>query len=647
MTTAIRSLISKELQQHRSLLLWVTGFSLFITWLLFRIYDAGGGGLSYLTITSFFASPVLVIIAFVIGQRLVAAEYYGQTQRFIESLPISRGYVHWVKYWFGFLALLLILTLVWGTFVAAAAGSEPVSGQFIGLMFMRMCAFVFCMWSVVFTFSLLGRLRVPLIAGAAFVALLINNLTEFELHRFGPMALMDKDLFAFERATVPLRNLLETLVSGAIILALGMWMAGARDGSVMETLATPVTTRAKGFLIALGLAAIGFSSYFGPEPEAAAFSYSSPYVVSDSNVEVAYLAPEYEADALRLLQYMVERSEALDEVLPPTRAGSQIRVSLDPSLVATTFDTQMADPIQGTNVSANFASSSGWDVDFFGAYVFHNVVGARKDGRLYLEPHHWLLDGFTRWWAAFGDHSSDAVDSSIDPIMLKALHVTRNASIDAALLLNWDTTAELYGDTGAMTVAYSGFRVMQEQLGTAAALSFARQEFSRPTYGDIRDWWSDWRDPLPARFSRATGWSLSEFVDVWDRRMSELRESPIYRMELDAIAKGVLTIEPEISDQGARSLRYSLNLDQPLPANTRCVALHTRLPSYDINVGRAMLREAEVLWPEPDDTTDGLSVDYILAGEYGQGTRLFAAFECQFPDFSTPLYLGSVRLTMP
>jgi len=60
-----------------------------------------------------------------------------------------------------------------------------------------------------------------------------------------------------------------------------------------------------------------------------------------------------------------------------------------------------------------------------------------------------------------------------------------------------------------------------------------------------------------------------------------------------------------------------------------------------------MLREADVFWPEADDANHALSVDYVLEGEYGQGTRLFAAFECQFPDFSTPLYLGSVRLTMP
>ena len=84
-----------------------------------------------------------------------------------------------------------------------------------------------------------------------------------------------------------------------------------------------------------------------------------------------------------------------------------------------------------------------------------------------------------------------------------------------------------------------------------------------------------------------------------------------------------------------------------LPADTKCVALHTRLPSYDIQVGRTMYRESEFYWVASDDFNDATSMNHVLAGQYGQGTRVFAALECQYPEFAAPLYLGSVRLTMP
>ena len=230
--------------------------------------------------------------------------------------------------------------------------------------------------------------------------------------------------------------------------------------------------------------------------------------------------------------------------------------------------------------------------------------------------------------------------------MLEALHVSRNTPISEQVLRQWDVSSDKFGEIMAMSVGYSGWEVLQESKGTEATLELARQEFSRPSYGDVRDWWMDWRDPLSQRFERATGWRWEDFLTTWEQRLAELRLREDYRHELDAIATGELTITPEVTD-GVRSLHYALTLNQPLPANTRCVALHTRLPSFDLTVGRGMLREVELLWPDASESQSGLSIDYLLRGEYGQGARVFAAFECHFPQFPSPLYLGSRRLTMP
>lgn len=647
MMASIRSLATKELRQHLALLLWLLAFTALVTWLLLETQSTYGGGLSYLSATSIFANPVLVIIAFVLGQRMITAEYYGQTQRFIEALPVKRSSIHWVKYWVGFACLLVAFSVAWLGLLAAANGSEPISARFVGLMYLRMCAFSFALWSLVFTFSLLGRMRVPLIAAAAFAASMVNMFTSFEMDRFGPIALMDTDLFTFARSTVPVRHLLETVVFGGTVLSLGMWMASARDGSLMETLATPVTSRAKGFLLALGITAIGVVAYFGPEPEAEPFAYTSPYVLADGNIEIAYLHPEMEADALRLLQYILERRTTFNDFAAPGGGSTMVRISYDPSLEATRFESQMNDPVEGVVVSANFQTSLQWDETFFGAYVFHHVVEGRKKGRLFLEPYHWLLDGFSRWWAAFGELTYARTDTWFDPVMLEALHVTRDTTLSAELLRDWDTTSEVFGEYGAMTMAYSAFRVLQEELGTEALLAFLRSEFTRSTYGDVRDWWIDWRDPLAERFSRATGMSIATFAEHWESRMAELGEMPVYQEALDAIAKSELVIEPEISEQGLRSVRYTLTLDRPLPTGSKCTILHARLRSYDLPVGRSMLREVDVFWPEPGEHNDGTTLSYSLNNTFGQGSRLFAAMECRFPQFVAPLYLGGTRLTMP
>ena len=463
MITAIGALTRKELQQHKGTFIGLLCFSWVVTWLLFRITNAGGRVLSYLTITSVFAVSALVVIAFVIGQRLISVEYYGQTQRFIEALPIRRWHVQWVKYCVGLFSLFLLIASVWFACLNAAQRTETITPLFMGLMALRLTGFVFALWSTVFTLSLLGRLRVPLIASVALAFILINSFTQFEFGRYGPLALVDQQLFAFERTALPFTNLIETLIGGSLMLGLGMWLANKRDGSLVETLATPLDTRAKGFLIALSITTLGIYSYFGPEPEAAPFKFSDIYVVSDGPVEIAYLDPQFEAEANELLSYLAGRAQALQSIVPANSEDFLVRVSLAPVADATEYTTELMNPQEGIVVGANFDSGEGWDNPLFGAYVIHQWLSAKTNARLMLEPHHWLLDGFSRWWAAEPEQSSLA-NRRVDPVMLEALHVTRDRPISPRMLRQWDTSAEQMGETMAMSVAYSGWVILQEQL---------------------------------------------------------------------------------------------------------------------------------------------------------------------------------------
>ncbi|MEO0998310.1 MAG: hypothetical protein AAFX58_12410, partial [Pseudomonadota bacterium] len=289
MTGTLAALARKEWQQQRAALLWLGAFTLGMTWVLRLMTDVSGGTLSYLVITSFYCMPVLALIALLLGQRMIAAEYYGRTQRFLEALPMPRGLLQWVKFVLGYAALLLLTGGAWLYSISVANDYEFIRWQFIGLMALRLLAYVFVLWCVVFTLSLLGRLRLPLIAAAAFAVLVLDNYTAFELNRAGPLALIDQQLFALERDIVPTRDLVVTVVIGLGFLAVGFWLSLKHDGSLVESLATPLTGRAKGFLVALVIATVGLFAYFGPEPEPTPYAINDPLVLSENRVRVSYV----------------------------------------------------------------------------------------------------------------------------------------------------------------------------------------------------------------------------------------------------------------------------------------------------------------------------------------------------------------------
>jgi hypothetical protein len=143
-TSPVSALLGKEIDQFRSVFLWLVAFSFFTSWMFKNLMSYSGSVVSYLTLTSVFATAVLVIIAFLIGQKLIIQEYYGQTQRFVEALPIKRGYMSVVKFVVGFASLLVLAVGVWLYSILLARSHEPVSGQFAWFMFLRLTVYVFC-----------------------------------------------------------------------------------------------------------------------------------------------------------------------------------------------------------------------------------------------------------------------------------------------------------------------------------------------------------------------------------------------------------------------------------------------------------------------------------------------------------------------
>ena len=213
-------------------------------------------------------------------------------------------------------------------------------------------------------------------------------------------------------------------------------------------------------------------------------------------------------------------------------------------------------------------------------------------------------------------------------------------------------------------MAYFGLRTLADLRGNEAVMRVARDEFNRVQQHDIRDWWNRFRYPSEQRFEQHAGVSMGEFMEHWRRRASELMTRPDYAAALAALPKASLNMEPVLTAAGGLGLRYQLEVDPPLAVDTRCVALHQPLRSYDVPLGRGGMRELILYWPSAADAIEdsqdigiidgasreqgAASIDYDLAiGEYGSGTRVFVGLECRLPGISTDVSFGQKTLVMP
>ena len=163
-----RTLFAKELRQHGGALLGITALLTLAFAMGKALMAREARVLSALEAVSSFAIGPLVAAALYLGHRLVVAEHFGRTQRFVEALPVRRGHMALVKAAFGlcWLELWAAFALLLG---AAGATTEPMGGRFLGILAARLSLYVLALWGVVFLLGFFGRLRFLL--GAALAAL--------------------------------------------------------------------------------------------------------------------------------------------------------------------------------------------------------------------------------------------------------------------------------------------------------------------------------------------------------------------------------------------------------------------------------------------------------------------------------------------
>lgn len=265
----------------------------------------------------------------------------------------------------------MLLAAAGGSLVAcsvAASFSEPVDAPFLAILATRTCAFVFALWSVLFAMGFTGRFRIPIYLGLGLGLAVLGGMTDFDLRRFGPVAVASPQTMAHERVVLPVRAITESLAFGSAWTVTAFALALIREGSVAESLARRMSQKEKSLVGMLFLGLIVAVSFLDRKKTKQPLTFSNErYALTSAHerLEVLFLHGAARADAEALLAALeadlVGLRRALDwQSTPPLRVA--LREGLDPG----TFERGWVSKRDGVLLRANFRQGARWDAAAFG-----------------------------------------------------------------------------------------------------------------------------------------------------------------------------------------------------------------------------------------------------------------------------------------
>lgn len=641
----IASLLGKDAREHAGTSLLLGAATLFIVLLALAQNEAGAYSMSSFEVVRFSLLSFLPLIALVVGNRLVVREYLNGTRLFVEALPIGRWSPLVLKYFLGlfYLSLLALLMLLMAASMAGLA--DEVDAQYFALLLLKTLTMVSLYWSIVFCFSLCGHLRVALYLILIGLVLLISFYPGIDPSRFAPFELMDNQLFIFERDAVPWWEISITLFISMTFTAGGFILSRVGEGSVADRLARPMTRRD---LVALGILAMGgmivWSSIL-EDTDVPSIGFTGDDVLrsNDPQVSVLYLEPEYRALAEPVFQRLVE---SLSEMR--TRLGlvslPPVRLSLDDSrekhdIIYSTLD--------GVFIESNWTEHDEYDNTVLETVVLHGLLSHASGGRAPFEPYHWILDGFTRWWAEQGVRPLNP-EHAIE-LFARAAHARDRLGDVDDLIQHWQLIADAAGYPSAEALAWSAMAYLESTHDTETVIKLANAFLTKPVGSSLLAAVRDRLSPVEERFEQVTGVEWQTFSEGWNRWLDEQVQSDAvmkFRERLPALEGRVIS---ETDSGGIHRLVAGYAVATGPGAKTEsgllalsgtCVMKHDLLGPFDT--------EFEVR-DENERVSDCRIADdvHVLGSRYAPGDRVYVALEFESDLLHQPLRLHSERLSLP
>lgn len=639
----VSSLLGKDIREHRLAALFLGAGSLVMVLLLLAWNSDAPYSMSPFEIVRFALVSFLPLIALIVGNRLVVREYLSGTRLFVEALPVGSTVPLLIKYLLGWVylaALAVIMVLL----AAQKAGiADDVTAGYVWLIIGKTLVMTTLYWSVVFCFSLCGHLRIALYLLSAALVALIAWYPGIDSERFAPFALMDDQLFVFERDLIPWSDISGTLVLSLAFTLVGFLLTRVGEGSVVERLAKPMTRRD---FVALGvLAASGLTvwSTLLEQQQRDPVEFSSDHVarMSDPAVSVLYLEDGYEASATDMVQRLSDSLTRLQASLGLVQLPD-VKLVLSPERDPHDIDYATAD---GVFITANWLQHDSYDDAILDSVILHGVLSAQTGGRAMFEPYHWVLDGFTRWWVEQGNGPLDPEHRA--ELVARALWVLDTNPEAANLIDRWQLTADRFSYPSAESLAWAAMSYLEERGGREKVLALANEFLVRPVAGNIMGSLRDRRISVLERLERVLDMPLDSFHSGWQDWLVRQRDDEAVRRYLAAIPALQGRFVMRLTPAGVQELEaWYEPRDTTLDLQTnvtvlpgQCIMKHDYIGPFDT--------EIEVT----DDYEDSVECQtdtaaHILNSVYSQGDRVYIALDYDGPGFHQPLRLHAERLTI-
>ncbi len=525
--------------------------------------------------------------ALFVGHRLVVREYGQRTQLFLEALPLSRTRILTTKLVLGAAVLLLPLAADLPRPLEQGRGARgrhrplrPPSAPFARPPR--------CCWAGAFfaLAGLLGRYRNPLYVILAIAAFAADHLTELDLSKTGPFALLGAD-FAFERHRIPWeqpRCVLGPHGGGGGALLRAGPLPGRNPGRAVlpadespgEGVHRVCLRRAHRRLFPC------WTRRSSAEPFALHEAEQSPSEgARPSRWPPGWASRGSEAQALaeRLAEELLALSDYLGLERLPAVAVLPIR-----ELDADVFQRAKLEKADGVVVRANLAAPD-FDPRAFEAFLFREVLIQVSEGVVLREERQWLLDGFTTWWANRSRQERAAVGEGRGGLSGRLRHpgLVDHARAPRSLPV---------GSAGRPGSA----RRCSRRLGEPSFRALMRRTLAQPPGTGL---WGLWREPRLASLLREQdGFSEEELsAALVARRSREDRETHAKELERLAGMTPSLTLVAESAETFRLEHTLQAAEGQALPA--RYALLHQQAETLRerggaaraLPAGRGALRE--------------------------------------------------------
>jgi len=637
------ALVVKDFREHRVAALFLMVGCIGVVLVLLAQNKAAAYSMSSFEIVRFALISFLPLITLIVGNRLIVNEYLSGTRLFVEALPVGQNLPLVLKYLTGFCYLSTVSVIMVLLAAQSAGFADDVTPHYLLLILGKTLVMVWLYWSIIFCFSLCGHLRLALYLVSAAIFALIAFYPGINSDLFPPFALMDDQLFVFERDVIPWYELAGTATLACGFTAAGFLLTKVGEGSVVERLAKPMTRRdyvALGVLAATGLA-IWTTVLEQNQREPVEFSSTQVVRYTDPPVSVLFLDEEYRESAEALAQRTSESLIALQASLGLADIPD-VKLALAPTREKHDIDYETAD---GVFITANWLEHDSYDDAILDSVLMHGVLSAQTTGRAMFEPYHWVLDGFTRWWVEQGQ-------GPIDPdhraeLLARALWVLEAEPYAAELVSRWQLTADRFSYPSAEALAWSVMDFLEQTHGRAVVLALGIEFLTQPVSPSVAGTMTDRMTSVAQRIESATGIPSIELFEQWQSWLEQQRS-------IDSVQGMLIRIPPitgsivSVTDKaGIHSLEasYMLNSGVELAENYfeeldgRCIMKHDYIGPFDT--------EFEVV----DDYEDEVECQtgttaHVIDSIYSPGDRVFIALDFEGRDFHQPLRVQATRLTI-